>query len=142
VTPEEHKPVLRAVDAIQIPVPDLDAALAWYCEELGQQLRWRTETEAGLGMPDAATELVLTTQRSELEPNLLVESVDDAVRRIEGAGGSIDVSPFDIPVGRVAVVSDPFGNRLVLIDLTKGRYETDDAGRVTGVVDPPASSAG
>jgi hypothetical protein len=142
VTPEEHKPLLRAVDAIQIPVPDLDAALAWYCEELGQHLRWRTETEAGLGMPGAATELVLTTVRPELEANLLVESVDEAVSRIAGAGGAIEVAPFDIPVGRVAVVSDPFGNRLVLIDLSKGRYETDDAGRVTGVVDPPASSAG
>jgi hypothetical protein len=28
--------------------------------------------------------------------------------------------PFSIPVGRAAVVADPFGNTLVLLDLTKG----------------------
>jgi hypothetical protein len=41
--------------------------------------------------------------------------------------------PFDIPVGRVVVVVDPFGNTLVLLDLSKGRYVTDDIGIVTGV---------
>lgn len=42
-------------------------------------------------------------------------------------------APFDIPVGRVAVVADPFSNVLVLIDLSNGRYTTDDAGNVTFV---------
>jgi hypothetical protein len=41
--------------------------------------------------------------------------------------------PEDIPVGRVAVVSDPFGNPLVLIDLSKGTFRTDHDGTVTGV---------
>jgi hypothetical protein len=39
----------------------------------------------------------------------------------------------DIPVGRLAVVQDPFGNRLVLVDLSAGRYRTDATGGVTGV---------
>jgi hypothetical protein len=43
-------------------------------------------------------------------------------------------APVDIPVGRAAVVADPFGNELVLLDLSKGRYVTDDAGNVTGVI--------
>ena len=33
--------------------------------------------------------------------------------------------PFDIPVGHAAVVVDPFGNILVLVDLSKGRYVTE-----------------
>jgi hypothetical protein len=41
--------------------------------------------------------------------------------------------PFDIPVGRLAVVADPFGNILVLLDLSKGRYVTDTSGNVTRV---------
>ena len=41
--------------------------------------------------------------------------------------------PFDIPVGRAAVVADPFGNVLVLLDLSKGHYITDTTGNVTGV---------
>ncbi len=40
--------------------------------------------------------------------------------------------PEDIPVGRVAVVSDPFGNPLVLIDLSKGTFRTGHDGNVTG----------
>ena len=52
------------------------------------------------------------------------------------------VEPFDIPVGRVAVVADPFGNTLVLLDLSRGRYVTDDAGTVTGVASGPAAPGG
>jgi hypothetical protein len=33
-----------------------------------------------------------------------------------------------------AVAEDPFGNVLVLLDLSKGHYVTDGTGRVTGVV--------
>ena len=35
--------------------------------------------------------------------------------------------PVEIPVGRVAVVADPFGNALVLVDLSKGRYGDSQA---------------
>jgi predicted enzyme related to lactoylglutathione lyase len=35
------------------------------------------------------------------------------------AAGRVVTGPFDIPVGRVAVVADPFGNILVLVDLSK-----------------------
>jgi hypothetical protein len=41
--------------------------------------------------------------------------------------------PSDIPVGRVAVVADPFGNALVVLDLSKGRYVTDTTRNVTGI---------
>ena len=78
------------------------------------------------------TELVLTTEQ-RYEPNWLVGSVDAAATTFREAGGKILVDPFDIPVGRVAVVADPFENVLTLIDLSKGRYTTDADGRVTGV---------
>jgi len=41
--------------------------------------------------------------------------------------------PEDIPVGRVAKVADPFGNPLVLLDLSKGTFQTGPDGTVTGV---------
>ena len=41
--------------------------------------------------------------------------------------------PFDIPVGQVTVVADPFDNLLVLLDLSKGHYVTDKTGNVTAV---------
>jgi hypothetical protein len=40
-------------------------------------------------------------------------------------------------VGRVAVVADPFGNALVLLDLSAGRYVTDAEGNVIGVDSSP-----
>ena len=39
----------------------------------------------------------------------------------------------NVPIGRLAIVEDPFGNRLVLLDSTKGTYDTDESGAVTGV---------
>ena len=63
-----------------------------------------------------------------------MDSADEAAERVEGAGGRVLSPPFDIPVGRVAVVADPFDNVLVLVDLSKGRHATDESGSVTAVV--------
>jgi predicted enzyme related to lactoylglutathione lyase len=122
--------MFRKVDCIQIPVPDLDAALAFYRDRLGHTLTWRIETAAGLRMPETDAEIVLQTERPEPETDLLVESADDAARVFVEAGGSIVVPPFDIPVGRCVVVADPWGNRLVLLDLSKGVFVTEPDGSV------------
>ena len=60
-------------------------------------------------------------------------SVSNAVENIVSAGGIVVSAQTDIPVGRVAVVRDPFGNQLVLLDLSKGRYVTDRDDRVIDV---------
>jgi len=129
-----NAPLLRKVDAVTVGVPDLDSGLRFYRDALGHELRWRNDEigQVALALPDADTELVLSTELG-YEPNWLVESADDAARAFTSAGGTILSGPFDIPVGRVAVVADPFGNVLVLLDLSKGRYLTDADGRVTGV---------
>jgi Glyoxalase-like domain len=76
---------------------------------------------------------VLQTQRPQSEVDFLVDSVDQAATELTRAGGTVVVEPADIPVGRVAVIVDPFGNPLTILDLTKGRYLTDADGNVTGV---------
>jgi predicted enzyme related to lactoylglutathione lyase len=131
------KPWLRAVDAVTVPVPDLDSGIRFYCSGLGHELLWRNDAigQAGLALPESDTELVLTTAL-DYAPSWLVASADEAAAGIAGAGGSIVTDPFDIPVGRAAVVADPFGNRLVLLDLSKGRYTTAEDGTVTGVDSP------
>ncbi len=115
-------------------VPNLDAGLSFYTGRLGHPLRWRNDDlgSAAVALPESDTEIVLTTQHG-YEPNWLVDSADAAAATIEAAGGRVLAAPFDIPVGRVAVVADPFDNVLVLIDLSKGRYETYDDGSVRGV---------
>lgn len=119
------KPLLRKVDAVTVRVPNLDAGLAFYVERLGHLLRWRNDDigAAAVALPESDTEIVLTTQHG-YEPNWLVHSADDAAAVIEAAGGRVLAPPFDIPVGRIAVVADPFDNVLVLIDLSKGRHRT------------------
>lgn len=129
--------LLRKVDAVAVPVPDLDAGLRFYADELGHPLRWRNDAigQAGLALADSDTEIVLTTDR-RYEPNWLVDSADAAAERFRRAGGTVLAEPFDIPVGRVVVVADPFGNVLVLLDLSKGLYTTDASARVSGVAPP------
>jgi hypothetical protein len=94
----------------------------------------------GLGLPESDTEIVLTTQLA-YEPSWLVASADAAAELVRAAGGRVISEPFDIPVGRVAVVADPFENVLVLLDLSKGCYTTDEQGMVTGVSEVRAAHA-
>ena len=127
-------PLFQKVDAVTIPVPDLDTGLRFYRDALGHELRWRNNAtgQAGLALPGSDTEIVLST-RERYEPDWLVASADEAAAAVAAAGGRVVTEPFDIPVGRVAVVADPFGNALVLLDLSKGRYVTDATGDVTAV---------
>jgi predicted enzyme related to lactoylglutathione lyase len=122
--------VFQKIDCLQVPVPDLEAGLAYYRDRLGHELVWRRPRSAGLRMPGTDAEIVLTTERPELEVNLTVASADSAVEQFVAAGGRVLVRPFDIPIGRCAVVADPWGNRLVLLDGSKGLLLTDDAGNV------------
>ena len=126
--------LLRKVDAVTVPVPDLDSGLRFYCDRLGHAVLWRNDSigQAGLRLPDSDSELVLTTQL-EYAPNWLVSSADEAADAIRAAGGRVITEPFDNPVGRVTVIADPFDNVLVLLDLSKGRYVSDHTGSVTGI---------
>jgi predicted enzyme related to lactoylglutathione lyase len=119
---------------MQIPVSDLERGLAFYQHALGHQLIWRTQTAAGLRMGDSGSELVVQTERPELEPNLSVASADVAARQFVAAGGTLLVAPFEVAIGRCAVVQDQWRNRLVLLDHSKGRLLTDATGQIR--VDP------
>jgi predicted enzyme related to lactoylglutathione lyase len=125
--------IFRRVDAVTVPVPDLEAGLRFYGQALGHRLKWRNDAvgQAGLELADGDSELVLTTRQS-YQPNWLVDSVDDAVELLTGHGGDLVTAPFDIPVGRAAVVHDPFGNTLVLVDLSKGAYTMGGGDDPTG----------
>ena len=127
--------LLKYIDAVTIPVPTLDEGLAFYRDGLGHTLLWRNDElgQAGLATREAATEIVLVTDEVGYEPDWKVESVDTAVQVFRTHGGRVLAGPEDIPIGRLAVVADPFGNALVILDNTKGTYVTDRKGYVTGV---------
>lgn len=127
--------LIRKVDCVRLYVPDLEKGLAFYRDQLGHPLIWRTETAVGLRLPESDAELVLQTEEQRQEVDLLVHSADQAATRIEQAGGKVIVPPFDIQIGRCVVVEDPWGNPLVLLDTSKGLLKTDAAGNVIGTID-------
>ena len=126
------KPLFQKVDCVRLYVPDLDAGLAFYRDRLGHELIWRTGKQAGLRLPGDVTEIVLHTEPQPLEVDFEVAAADAAAAHFEEAGGQVIVPPFDIQIGCCAVVQDPWGNRLVLLDSSKGLLITDSEGNVVG----------
>jgi lactoylglutathione lyase len=128
--PSQRKPLLKKIDCVRLYVSDLDAGLAFYRERLGLPLIWRTDEALGLRIPETDAELVLQTEDRVQEIDFTVDSADAAALRIAEVGGKVLVSPFDIRIGRCVVVQDPWGNRLVLLDSSKGLLATDADGNV------------
>jgi lactoylglutathione lyase len=135
VSPE--RPLFRKLDNHLLRVADLDAAISFYRDKLGHSLLWRSAEAAGFALSETDTELVVHLKIGP-ETDIVVADVDKAFALFLSAGGVGVQGPFDIAIGRCARVRDPFGNELVLLDLSKGRLATDADGRVIGV-EPRAS---
>jgi len=125
-------PLIRKVDCVQFYVSDLESGIKFYQNTLGHKLKWRKEDSAGFQMSESDTEIVIQTSRKGQETDLLVESVVLSVKYLVDAGSRVIVQPFDIDVGKCAIVEDPWGNRHVLLDLSKGVLLTDSEGKVIG----------
>ena len=123
-------PLFRKIDCLSIPVPDLDAALAFYSQDLGHEIIWRSTKAAGLRLPASTAELVLHSDDRKMETDLAVDSVPEALARFTSAGGKVLAGPFDIQIGLCAVVSDPWENVLVILDASKGPLQLDETKRV------------
>ena len=126
---------LRKVDCVQLYVPDLEEGLSFYRDQLGHELIWRTNSAAGLRLPESDAELVLQTEEARQEVDFLVDSADEAAKFMAQVGGRVIVPPFDIQIGRCVVVEDPWGNPLVLLDTSKGLLKTNSEGNVIGNLD-------
>lgn len=126
------EPLFQKIDCLSLPVRDLDEALAFYRDRLGHELVWRSETAAGMKLAVGEGELVLHTDRPNAETDLLVEKVENAVECFVEAGGELLAGPFEIQIGMCAVVRDPFGNVLTVLDMSQGRLMTDAEGRIIG----------
>jgi lactoylglutathione lyase len=126
----ENSPVLQFVDCIRFSEPDLEEGLHFYRNKLGHQLVWRMPGSAGLRMPETQTEIVLDTQQHPPDYSVKVQNTDEAAGLVEKAGGKIVIPPFDIKIGRCAVVQDPWGNQFSILDFSKGLLVTDSEGNV------------
>lgn len=126
-------PLFQKIDCIHVNVPDLDSGLEFYRDALGLALEWRGQRAAGLKMANSDAEIVINVEPLKWKTDLLVESVPMAVQLFEESGGTVVKNPFDIEIGKAVVVRDPWGNEYTLLDMSKGKFDTDDDGDVTGV---------
>lgn len=119
--------MFKKIDCIRIHVPDLEQALEFYRDRLGLELVWRNGVdEAGLSMIESDSEIVLVKEELEHpELDLMVESVQNSIRLFRESGGKVIVDPFEIRIGKCSVIEDPWGNRFVILDRSKGLLKVD-----------------
>jgi predicted enzyme related to lactoylglutathione lyase len=106
-----------------IRVDDVEAAARYYTQVFGLHPQWSGDGSIGLVFPESDAEVVLHSDPdipSSVEVHYFVDDVVAAVAHYEAQGCQILVTPFDITIGKCAVIKDPFGTRLCILDMTKG----------------------
>ena len=103
----------------ELATPDPARARDFFAELLG----WTVEPEeSGYGVIKAGSTLnggIRPPQDGEPTHWLVyftAESLDDTIKKVKDAGGSVITGPADTPVGRVAAVSDPQGAAFALFE--------------------------
>jgi len=116
-------PILRKIDCVMLKVSDLDKAAAYYEAIFGLKRLWQDAHSVGMGMPETDAEIVLHDNPAppkDINVHYLVDDVVKAVEEYAAQGCIIRAQPFDIVIGKCAVLEDPFGNILAILDMTKG----------------------
>jgi hypothetical protein len=126
--------MLPKIDCVMIPVDAVEAAAADSAKVFGLHPQWSGDDSIGLAFPETDAELVLHNDPdipSAGEVHYLVEDGVDAVAYFALHGCQVLVAPFDIPIGQGALISDPFGRRLCILDLRKRPRPLNLAGSTT-----------
>jgi lactoylglutathione lyase len=115
--------MLRKIDCVMVKVDDLEAAAYYYVEVFGLQRLWADGFSVGMGMPETDAEIVLHNYPDlpkDMGVHYLVDDVVAAVDELSTKGCAVVTWPFDIAIGKCAVIQDPFGTILCILDMTKG----------------------
>ena len=116
-----------------IRVDTVEAAAA-YMDVFGLRSNWSDDVSIGLKFPESDTEIVLHNDPnipSSVEVYYLVRDVIHEVKSYTEKGCHLLVAPFDIRIGKCAVIKDPFGTRLCILDITKGNRPSNLAGELS-----------
>ena len=114
---------LKKIDAVMLRVSDLEKTAEFYVDVMGLKRGW-TDLEnqmIGLIFPGNDTELVLHCEESLPDPNVSYQ-VEDVLKFVEEyrlRGCKILVEPFDIRCGKCAILEDPEGHSIEIMDITK-----------------------
>jgi lactoylglutathione lyase len=121
--PVDDGQVLRKIDCVMLRVPDLTSATEFYTRVFGLRPLWRDEMSVGMGMPATDAEVVLHTMDLPIDQSVhyLVDNVPNAVAMAQQAGCFVRRAPFEVVIGMCAVLEDPYGNAVCLLDMSKGQ---------------------
>jgi lactoylglutathione lyase len=114
---------LRKIDCIMVKVDDVERASEFYIRVFGMHPTWRDATSAGLRFPESDAEIVLHNildTPARVDVTYLVDDVIAAVRALKAEGCIVAAPPFEVVIGKCAVIVDPFGTPMTIIDMTKG----------------------
>lgn len=116
--------MFKKIDCVMIRVDDVSSAEKFYAEVFGLKPRWREAGAVGMGMSETDAEIVLHDSADiphKVEVHYLVDDVIAAVKNYADKGCKVLVPPFDVLIGKCAVIADPFGTTICLLDLTSGK---------------------
>jgi catechol 2,3-dioxygenase-like lactoylglutathione lyase family enzyme len=114
---------LRKIDNVMYRVKDLDEAARFYEGVLGLKRVWMDEDAGQIGFvfPESDAEIVIHTDFGIPNPDFsfLVDDVVAFCENYERQGYRVARKPFDVRCGKFAVLEDPDGNPIPIVDLTR-----------------------
>jgi predicted enzyme related to lactoylglutathione lyase len=116
--------MLKRIDCVMIRVDDVATAEKFYSEVFGLKALWREAGSVGMALPETNAEIVLhnnTAIPHKVEVHYLVDNVVAAMKYYAENGCRVLAPPFDVLIGKCAVIQDPFDTTICLLDLTSGR---------------------
>lgn len=114
--------MFKRIDCVLVKVKNLESSARFYAEVLGLKRIW-TDPERnmiGFRLLRSKSEIVLhaNPDLEGCDPHYLVDDVMDAYEALKARGVTFVQLPFDIRCGKCAVMLDPDGNKLSILDLT------------------------
>lgn len=123
-------PGLRKIDCVMVRVTDLEASTRFYEEVMGLRRAWTDAENKMIGFlfPGNDSELVIHVGPTPDNPpySSSVEGVVEFCDGFRELGYKVLMGPFEVRCGMYAVLSDPDGNRINIIDLKKFGGEPGD----------------
>ena len=114
---------LLKIDNIMFFVSDLQKAAKFYENVLGLKRVWTDKKHRMIGFifSESDSEIVIHNNSNMLNPSFsfLVKNVQMFCDEYKKKGYIVVREPFEVRCGKFAVLADPDGNELPIIDLTK-----------------------
>ena len=114
---------LLKIDSFMLFVSDLEGSANFYREILGLRQVWNDQEHGMIGFTFQESDLEVIIHSDPSIPNpsvsFLVKNVEEFCEEYKKKGYNVVTEPFEVRCGKYAVLADPDGNELPIIDLTK-----------------------